>query len=289
MKKLISLLLSLAFLCAFAYAEERPAQTLYGFVLSVGEDNTLLISTESLGQPAITDGNTDAESAPGGSTQVLVRLPEAIDANDFQGAWVKITYNGVMTMSLPGQINADSVTKCYAQYGQIEAMQDGAVSLAIHFGEELLQVNIDETTVLPQNLKVGDTVRVFYNGQMTRSIPAQIFALAVEYAAQITVISIEGNPTTGYEWTANVRDRNIASLVSVEYIVDDFEGEEMPVGIGGTYFFTFNAVNAGETLVDFSYARPWEGEAIETAQYRLIVREDLSIICEMVDGSSAID
>lgn len=280
MKKLIAILLTLSFLFAFAYAEDRPADTLYGFVLSVEEDNSLLISTESLGQIAETDEAGNAQTVTGSVTQVLVRLPETIHASDFDNTWVKIEYNGVMTMSLPGQINADSVTACFAEYGQIEAIEDGYLSLAIHFGEDLLQVNIDETTVLPQNLKVGDTVRVFYNGQMTRSIPAQIFAFAIERAAKIAVVSLEGNPTTGYLWTANIADRSVAALVSVEYVVDDYEGDVMPAGTGGTYFFTFAAMSTGETSVEFTYARPWENEETIIERYLLTVGEDQTITCE---------
>ena len=289
MKKLMSMLLALTFLFAFACAEEKPAETLYGFVLSVEDDNALLIATESLGQFAEIDETSDQNVATSTVTQVLVRLPDTIKATDFYGTWVRVDYNGVMTMSLPGQINADAVTACFAEYGEIEEIGDGVIALAIHFGEDLLHVNLDETTVMPQNLKVGDTVRVFYNGQMTRSIPAQIFALAIERAAQVTVISVAGNASTGYAWTANVEDRNVAALLSVEYIVDDYEGDVMPAGIGGTYFFTFSAVGVGETLVNFSYARSWEDEAIETEQHRLIVGEDLSIACELVSGSKTLD
>ncbi len=270
MKKFLAMLLTLTFLCSFAYAEENKTETMYGYVLSVEEDNALLISTEAHGQ-------------------VFVHLPETIIATDFYHTWVKIDFNGVMTMSLPGQINADAVTACFAEFGEIEEMSDGMIALAIHFGEDLLHVMMDETSSIPDDLKVGDSVRVFYNGQMTRSIPPQIFAMAMEHAAQITNISIEGNPTTGYQWSAVVENPNVASLVSVEYIVDDYEGDTMPAGLGGTYFFCFRAVGEGETTVNFSYARSWEDEAIETEQLRLIVDKDLSITCELVGGSRTID
>ena len=39
-----------------------------------------------------------------------------------------------------------------------------------------IQVNTDS---IPENIKVDDVIRVRYNGQMTRSIPAQVFALEI--------------------------------------------------------------------------------------------------------------
>lgn len=46
-----------------------------------------------------------------------------------------------------------------------------------------IQVNFDETTVFDgaaaDSIKVGEYVFVDYNGQMTRSLPAQVFALRV--------------------------------------------------------------------------------------------------------------
>lgn len=280
MKRILSVLLTLVFLCAVAYAEDRPAETLYGFVLSVEDENALLIATESLGQMAVTDENGNAQMPSGSVTQVLVRLPESLNAADYERTWVRVDYNGVMTMSLPGQINADAVTPCFAAYGQIEEIADGVITLAIHFGEEILSLNTDETTALPQDLKPGDTVRVFHNGQMTRSIPAQVFALAVERAAQIAVVSLDGNPSTGYQWTVSIEDARVASLVSVEYVLNDYEGDIIPPGTGGTYFFTFSAAGVGETPVTFTYARPWSSEETVTEQYKLTVDEDLSITCE---------
>ena len=61
------------------------------------------------------------------------------------------------------------------------------------------------------------------------------------------------NPTTGYEWQAEI---------NLEYI--ELAGREYSpaipelIGSGGQETFTFLALKSGETKIEFSYLRPWE-------------------------------
>ena len=70
-------------------------------------------------------------------------------------------------------------------------------------------------------------------------------------------VSVAGNPTTGYEWTALNDDGALLKLVGEPAYVAD-ETDTDIVGSGGTYTFTFKAVTAGESSIELWYARGWE-------------------------------
>ena len=73
-----------------------------------------------------------------------------------------------------GQISAGMVVPGYIVDGVVEEI--GEDFILIDANGQKLQVNVDS---IPENLKPEDVIRVRYNGQMTNSIPAQIFALEI--------------------------------------------------------------------------------------------------------------
>ncbi|MCL2484723.1 MAG: protease inhibitor I42 family protein [Endomicrobia bacterium] len=79
------------------------------------------------------------------------------------------------------------------------------------------------------------------------------------------VISLDGNPTTGYSWTYRQTNEGIVREVSSKY-----ESEQSDLmGRGGTFIFVFKGINKGETELIFEYLRPWEEgiKPIETKTY----------------------
>ena len=79
-------------------------------------------------------------------------------------------------------------------------------------------------------------------------------------------IDLKGNQTTGYEWECNVDSKEIAKMISNKYTQDD-ANKEM-VGVGGTYKFIFEGVNAGTTTITCTYYRPFEiGEPLYKLEY----------------------
>jgi len=125
------------------------------------EENTLLIHSVHVGE-------------------VLVNLPEIWAGQEFVEQYVTIYYNGAMTMSLPAQIGADVVIPGYAVEGEVTEITEEYIMIGE--GVSAVQVNVIDV-VLPEDLEVGSVVCVRYNGMMTRSIPAQINADFVTYAA----------------------------------------------------------------------------------------------------------
>ena len=102
------------------------------------------------------------------------------------GDFVRIIYNGAMTLSLPPQISAIFVTlvRRGAQVcGEILSLGRDSFVLRDADGAHF-QVNWEDT----YSLAAGDTVCVQYDGQMTRSIPPQITGIAVEKVQQSETI-----------------------------------------------------------------------------------------------------
>lgn len=102
------------------------------------------------------------------------------------GDFVRIIYNGAMTLSLPPQISAIFVTlvrRGARVCGEILSLGRDSFILRDADGAHF-QVNWEDADAL----SAGDTVCVQYDGQMTRSIPPQITGIAVEKVQQSETI-----------------------------------------------------------------------------------------------------
>ena len=70
-------------------------------------------------------------------------------------------------------------------------------------------------------------------------------------------ISLAGNPTTGYQWVlTSDTDPILGHADDPEYVAD--ETDENIVGSGGTYTFTFEALEKGQVDLELGYMRVWE-------------------------------
>jgi predicted secreted protein len=84
------------------------------------------------------------------------------------------------------------------------------------------------------------------------------------------VISLESNPTTGYSWEES-SDSSMVSLVNVDYQQD--EAEEGMVGVGGKEFFTYRALQSGETKIEMVYGQHWDGGEVDAPQVFTVIIE----------------
>ncbi|HOC77543.1 MAG TPA: protease inhibitor I42 family protein [Methanofastidiosum sp.] len=67
-------------------------------------------------------------------------------------------------------------------------------------------------------------------------------------------ISLNSNPTTGFQWTPEY-DSNLIELVNTEYKAD----EPQLMGSGGKDIYEFKVIGSNtDTSIKFTYARPWE-------------------------------
>ncbi len=87
---------------------------------------------------------------------------------------------------------------------------------------------------------------------------------------QRLVVSLQGNPTTGYAWAVDAFDPSV--LEQVGEIV--FEADSDALGAGRILTGTFAAVAPGQTALKLVYAPPWETDVdpLETFEVRVTVR-----------------
>jgi inhibitor of cysteine peptidase len=79
-------------------------------------------------------------------------------------------------------------------------------------------------------------------------------------------IMLRSNPTTGYSWEPEF-DEVYVQLIDKSYTAPPSE----LVGAEGNEVFKFFASKSGETIVKFHYLRPWEGEAVKTLEYKIMI------------------
>lgn len=114
--------------------------------------------------------------------EVWVTLAETESAADYADEYVQVSFSGILALSLPPQAYAIGIRPIAAERGTIAEMTDE--SLLLIWNESGLRVMLSDATKRPDDLAVGDTVMVLYSGAMTRSLPPQVSAIAVEHAAE---------------------------------------------------------------------------------------------------------
>lgn len=88
---------------------------------------------------------------------------------------------------------------------------------------------------------------------------------------QPLVVTLEGNPTTGYSWeVAEPLDEQVLRQAGEP----EFKPESDLAGAGGVQILRFEAVNAGQTTLKLAYRRSWEKdvEPLETYSIQFVVR-----------------
>lgn len=111
---------------------------------------------------------------------------------------------------------------------------------------------------------------------LMKRIISLILALLTAWAlcplclAEDTQVSLEWNPSTGYSWKIFSSDET-AVLIEDDGIVKE---ETDLVGAPTTASFRIRGIQAGETDLTFTYARPWETEAAPNFRFTLPVTVD---------------
>lgn len=84
---------------------------------------------------------------------------------------------------------------------------------------------------------------------------------------QQLVISLEGNPTTGYNWELVEFDETILRQVGEP----EYKSDSMLIGSGGVITYTLEALESGKTNVKLIYHRGWETDVPPLEVYELFV------------------
>ena len=262
MKKMLAILMALlmAALLLPAYAEEGDVAEIAeiaGTVLEIGEESILLETPEGqlieaiLTADTIREGKEIAEgdfihvmyngqmtrSYPAQVTAQHIGFTLTTDETTYivhataeqlaqitDGAEINVYFSGVIAMSLPGQISAEQITAVEEEAVLTGTVVEAYITMETADGQQI-QVNLTSLTQLPDGIPdLGDAIRVTYNGQMTRSIPAQVTADTVDIAVTIDELAGEIVEITGDGILLQTKDMQV--LVNVdEGTVYETDGE----------------------------------------------------------------
>ena len=78
-------------------------------------------------------------------------------------------------------------------------------------------------------------------------------------------LSLEGNPTTGYTWEVLSGQALLEQMSEVEFSA----ASQQLVGSSGQMLFKFEAVAAGETILEMAYLRPFERDVEPLQSYSI--------------------
>ncbi len=81
------------------------------------------------------------------------------------------------------------------------------------------------------------------------------------------VLSLEGNPTTGYVWEVESNDPAVIKPTGEP----EFNPDSSAIGAGGTYTFRFTAVAKGQDALRLIYHQPYDKNAPETKSCEVTV------------------
>lgn len=131
-------------------------------------------------------------------------------------------------------------------------------------------VSTGESTA--EKLEVGKSVT-------TEETTADKAVSKTETNAKKGTITLDENPTTGFEWKYKVENDNIAAMESTTYKSDVVDSDVC--GSGGKRTWNFKGLKAGETKVTFKYTRGEFDTAsepdVQIKVYTLKVDKDLNV------------
>lgn len=82
------------------------------------------------------------------------------------------------------------------------------------------------------------------------------------------MITLEGNPSTGYNWEAKDLDTSLLQPVGEP----EFKSSNpAAVGSGGTITLTFKSLKAGSTKLNLVYHRSWETDVAPLSTYTVTI------------------
>ena len=185
---LLALMLAMTTLSVFAEdeavipspdADAIDGALIEGFVMEVLDESILLLTRD------------------GQYIEALLTPDTIFDGKDVTvGDFIQIDYSGMMSRSIPAQITA-VVVRDHMLTGVVSELSDAGFILT--FGEEVYAVNADAS--LLEGIQDGMFVTVYFNGMMTRMIPAGVTALHVRGQEIVGVVTemVEGGFTLTVE------------------------------------------------------------------------------------------
>lgn len=143
------------------------------------------------GQVLETDDSIDSMLVDTMEAGEVIVLLQYDDAKQYEGELVRVFFNGMMALSMPGRIGGLAAEPVKKITGTVKTItytltETGGGHFLVDSNVGEVEVYFDDQTKFIDNIVEGSAIQVFYNGIMTRSMPGQVYAMAVglEQAAE---------------------------------------------------------------------------------------------------------
>ena len=112
------------------------------------------------------------------------------------------------------------------------------------------------------------------------TVAANIISVTAEEEALSPVLVLEGNGSTGYDWSWTTDNEAVVGVTKEKVADTTYQIADTvpPLGGGGKTRITLTGLNPGEATITFAYKRPWEEKApLYTLVYRVRVDDHLNV------------
>ncbi len=93
----------------------------------------------------------------------------------------------------------------------------------------------------------------------------------------VKVISLKGDPKTGYQWVYTGSESGKVAFIGSKY--EPRIGDRYLIGPGGDYLFSFRGLEKGRDRLGFEYRRGWQQDDIaQSKTVDVVVDGDLNVI-----------
>lgn len=172
MKRIFALLIALMLTGVFAFAEEiNAAPADEGIEASIAEETELVHTISGL-VTEVNDEGLLVEDAQIGAVLIKSDAETVLqaDAEIVAGDYIHVIYDGMMTRSIPPQVTADLI-EMYTITGKIISADPEVNGVLLE-----TETHGEVYAYLPEPWleNTAETLKVYFNGAMTMSIPPQI-------------------------------------------------------------------------------------------------------------------
>ncbi|MGN0145252.1 MAG: protease inhibitor I42 family protein [Clostridium sp.] len=163
-------------------------------------------------------------------------------------------------------------------YWKVKGLQEGETEITFKYFRPWEPESVIETKIYTIKVDSNLNVTVSEKCDQEKPTPDPIITDAKEGK-----IELDANPTTGYDWSYDAEDNNIAEISDVKYISDNLQAD----GAGGKYTWKVKGIKEGETKVTFKYQRQGDTEPVKIFSYIINVDSDLNVT--VIDGDRIIN
>lgn len=232
----------------------------------------LTLSATALAAPAASGKTGSAASflLPKNAVEILAPKGEITVE---QQAFVKLPLNAGTGYTWKVKVSSTKQLELVDSSFQADSDMPGSGGYAYFLFEPLKTGTAKLTFSLfaPDAKKAEQTVKI--SVKIAKAVP-DVIPLKSKTSLKIgqkAEVSLEGNPTTGYVWSATLSNPDVLAVAYDQFNTPDGANPNT-VGASGMHTFQFEGLNKGKCIVTLVYQRPFEDKPVQKKTYMVTVK-----------------